>query len=62
MIRVMTATAPKSTRLDPAATTTCTHGRLVDYVLTNEGTKTGQLVCVECAAVFPDPTFQKAAS
>jgi hypothetical protein len=62
MIRVMTTTAPTSTRLDPAATTTCTHSRLVDYVLTEEGNKTGQLVCVECRVVFLDPTFQKAAS
>ena len=62
MIRVMTTTAPKRTSLDPSATTACTHSRVVDYVLTNEGNKTGQLVCVECRAVFLDPTFQKAAS
>ena len=62
MIRVMTATALENTRRQPAATTTCTHSRIVDYVLTNEGKKTGQLVCVECMGVFPDPTFQKPAS
>jgi hypothetical protein len=62
MIRVMTTTASENTRRQPAATTTCTHSRLVDHVLTKEGNKTGQLVCVECSAVFLDPTFQKAAS
>ena len=62
MIRVMTATATKSTRPRTAKKTSCTHSRLVDYVLTTTGIKTGQLVCVECAAVFPDPTFQKPAS
>ena len=62
MIRVMKATAPKGTRLHAAAKTPCTHSRLIDDVLTTTGTKTGQLICLECTAVFPDPTFEKAAS
>jgi hypothetical protein len=62
MIRVMTAAATKSTSLHTAEKTPCTHSRLVDYVLTTTGIKTGQLVCVECTAVFLDPTLQKAAS
>ena len=62
MIRVMRTTAPEDTRLDPAVKKACTHSRVVDYVLTKEGNKTGQLVCVECMVVFLDPTFQKAAS
>ena len=62
MIRVMTTTATKSTSPHTAEKTPCTHSRLVDYVLTTKGIKTGQLVCIECTAVFPDPTFQKAAS
>ncbi len=62
MIRIMTATATKGTSLHTAEKTPCAHSRLVDYVLTKEGNKTGQLVCIECTAVFSDPTFQKAAS
>jgi hypothetical protein len=33
----------------------CTHSRIVDDVLSSRGTKTGQLICLECQAVFPDP-------
>jgi uncharacterized Zn finger protein len=32
----------------------CTHGRVVDYVLSTEGKRTGELRCKECGAVFPD--------
>ena len=62
MIRVMTATATKSTSLHTEEKKSCTHSRLVDYVLTTKGIKTGQLVCIECTAVFPDPALQKQAS
>ena len=62
MIRVMTETATKSTSPHTAEKTPCTHSRLVDYVLTTKGIKTGQLVCIECTAVFPDPAFHKQAS
>ena len=62
MIRVMTTTATKNTSLHTADKTPCTHSRLVDYVLTTSGIKTGQLVCIECTAVFPDPTLEKQAS
>jgi hypothetical protein len=37
----------------------CTHSRMVDDVLTTKGVKTGQLVCIECKAVFADPTYQE---
>lgn len=40
-------------------TTPCTHSRVVDDVLTTKGTKTGQLVCIECTAVFPDPSYEE---
>ncbi len=33
---------------------TCAHSRLVDYVQTNDGRRTGQLRCRECGTVFPD--------
>lgn len=63
MIKVVTTTASKGTsRLHTAAKKPCTHSRIVDYVLTTKGNKTGQLICLECAAVFPDPAFEKAAS
>jgi hypothetical protein len=62
MIRVSTSTTPQSKGLHKAAKTSCTHSRLVNDVLTATGTKTGQLVCIECKAVFPDPTFQDAIS
>ena len=63
MMRAMTAPKKKSTSLHTAdKNTPCTHSRLVDYVLTKEGNKTGQLVCIECKAMFLDPTFEKAAS
>lgn len=36
----------------------CTHMRLIDEVRTGNGAKTGQLICLECLAEFPDPTYQ----
>lgn len=62
MIRVMRETATKNTSLHTTEKTPCTHSRLVDYVLTTTGIKTGQLVCIECTAVFPDPTLEKQTS
>jgi hypothetical protein len=37
----------------------CAHGRLVDEVRNADGIKTGQLVCLECRAEFPDPALEK---
>ena len=62
MIRVVTGPATKSTSPRTPKKTPCTHSRLVDVVLTATGNKTGQLVCVECTAVFPDPALKKPAS
>ncbi|MBI3357122.1 MAG: hypothetical protein HY038_10210 [Nitrospirae bacterium] len=36
----------------------CTHRRLVDEVRSANGTKTARLICLECLAEFPDPTYQ----
>ena len=36
----------------------CTHARVVDYFEDFKGKKTGNLVCQECGAVFPDPFKQ----
>jgi hypothetical protein len=33
----------------------CTHGRLIDEVLTRSGKPTGQVRCLECGATFDDP-------
>jgi hypothetical protein len=62
MIRVISGTTPKVTRLHSLAKTPCIHNRMVDDLLTKEGNKTGQLICIECRAVFLDPTLQKTAS
>ena len=35
----------------------CAHGRLVEHILTSKGNKTGQFICLECKAVFDDPTL-----
>lgn len=32
----------------------CTHNRLVDYHFSEEGRKTGKLICKECGAIFPE--------
>lgn len=59
MIHV-TPTSPAQT---PTARTgniqPCTHNRIVDEVRTLSGAKTGQLICIECLAVFPDPLYQE---
>lgn len=34
----------------------CRHRRMIDDVLTPQGEKTGQVRCIECGAVFDDPT------
>lgn len=36
-------------------TTVCLHGRLIDDVLATDGTRTGQVRCLECGKVFDDP-------
>ncbi|UVT21654.1 MAG: hypothetical protein H8K03_07055 [Nitrospira sp.] len=33
----------------------CTHSRAVDDVRSRDGSKLGQLRCLECQATFPDP-------
>ncbi len=37
----------------------CTHSRMVDYVYSKKGEKTGQLFCKECGAVLPDTPKEK---
>lgn len=38
------------------ATRLCSHSRLIDDVLTPTGLRTGQVRCLECGAVFDDPS------
>lgn len=56
MIRISTAPGED---ISLHVKSSCTHSRLVDDVLNKKGNKTGQLVCLECKATFPDPEFQK---
>ena len=37
--------------------THCTHSRIIDDMLTPEGAKTGEVICIECLAIFPDPAL-----
>ncbi len=36
----------------------CTHSRVVDYLKTKDNQNSGNLVCRECGAAFPDPLKQ----
>jgi len=46
------------TRIRTEPICSCTHSRLVDEVRTAKGVKTGELICMECLAKFPDPTYR----
>lgn len=37
----------------------CTHGRIIDDVLTRSGRRTGQVRCLECGTIFDDPNRAK---
>ena len=58
MIRVSLPTEPQNNPFHTTTKKPCTHGRLVEAVVSTQGTKTGQLLCLECKALFPDPTQQ----
>lgn len=32
----------------------CKHSRLLDYIVTKEGKRTGELACKECGTILPD--------
>jgi hypothetical protein len=34
----------------------CTHSRLIDDVRTRSGQRTGKVRCLECGAIFDDPS------
>ena len=40
--------------------THCMHGRIIDDLVTAEGKKTGEVICIECLAIFPDPILKHA--
>ena len=50
------ANQPDERRRQTKAASPCTHGRVVDEVLSADGAKTGRLVCKECHAEFQDPS------
>lgn len=59
MKRVSPAKEPQNLTPRPALKNHCDHRRLVEAVLNGEGTATGQLLCMECKGLFPDPLHQK---
>ncbi len=59
MIRVSLSTEPQNPSPRTTLKKPCTHSRLVDVVVSPQGTHTGQLLCMECTALFPDPRFQQ---
>lgn len=58
MIEEMSGTFPQDANL-AARTDSCSHSRIVDDVLNAQGIKTGQLICLECRAVLPDPAAHR---
>ena len=44
---------------EPPLNRSCQHKRLVDYILSEDGQKTGNIICAECGAIFPDPVQQE---
>ncbi|KXJ99745.1 MAG: hypothetical protein UZ03_NOB001003143 [Nitrospira sp. OLB3] len=45
-----------------SSSSSCRHQRLVDRVLTDSGTETGQVRCLECGAIIadqPSPQWQE---
>lgn len=48
------ATAP-SLSCDSPLFLACSHCRLIDEVLAEDGKESGQVRCLECGAVFDDP-------
>jgi len=47
----------QSPEIRPALTpkTTCTHERMIDSILSEQGTSTGKACCLECGTVIDDP-------
>ena len=54
----MVASLPNqpSFQVSPRAPYLCRHSRIIDSVLTPTGLRTGQVRCLECRAIFDDPT------
>lgn len=58
MEQVSLATYPMNTSLHRALKKPCMHSRIIEDVLTAQGARTGEVLCLECKAVFPDPHRQ----
>ena len=58
MEQVTLATQPTNPSLHRARKKPCMHSHMIKDVLTAQGARTGQVLCLECKAVFPDPHRQ----
>lgn len=58
MMKVSLPIEPQKHLSHPPSRKRCTHSHLIDVVLTPQGTHTGQLLCMECKSMFPDPMQQ----
>ena len=52
-------TSVATTKVQARTAKPCIHMRMVDEVRAENGIKTGQLVCLEGLAEFPDPAGQQ---
>lgn len=59
MMKVSLPKEPQKHLSHPPTRKRCTHSRLIDVVLSPQGTHTGQLLCMECKSMFPDPMQQQ---
>jgi hypothetical protein len=62
MIEVILSTPSQEMTVQTTSFRPCTHSRIVDEVRTLNGARTGQLICIECLAQFPDPLDQERSS
>ena len=47
------ATVPETNKVAPVVA--CSHGWLIEDVLTRGGKRTGKVRCLECGTIFDDP-------
>lgn len=59
MMKVSLPIEPQKRLSHPPTKERCTHSRLIDVVLSSQGAYTGQLRCMECKSIFPDPAYQQ---
>ena len=59
MMKVSLPIDPQKHLSHPPTRKPCTHSRLIDVVRSPQGALTGQLLCMECKSMFPDPLQQQ---